>query len=169
MEEARAAAGAAGESEAAEATGHAEGSAPERTLTILVVEDDAALAELLRDVLNGVPGWGATVVGDGAAAVALCRQVRVDVVVADVHLPGISGPELLGRLAQEPGGAPAAVLLSADELPPGVPEALASGAAAGFLRKPFDLDDLLLRVQAAAAPVGGAAREPARYPGGRRA
>ncbi len=39
------------------------------TLTILVVEDDRAAAELMRDLLNDVPGWGATVVHDAAAAV----------------------------------------------------------------------------------------------------
>ena len=38
------------------------------TLTILVVEDDHAVAELMRSVLNRVPGWGATVVHDAAAA-----------------------------------------------------------------------------------------------------
>jgi CheY-like chemotaxis protein len=122
---------------------------PGGTRTVLVVEDDAAVAALLGEALNGVPGWRATVVGDAAAAVAVCQQVRVDVVVTDVHLPGISGPELLGRLAALPGGAPPALVLSSDGDPPGVREALATGAAVGFLRKPFDLDDLLARVAAA--------------------
>jgi DNA-binding response OmpR family regulator len=150
MEESRAAAGAAGESEAAEATGHAAGNVPERTLTILVVEDDAALAELLRAALAAVPGWRVAVAPDAAVALALCAQGRVDVVVTDVHLPGLSGPELLGRLADAlPGGAPPALLLSSDGDPPGVREALATGAAVGFLRKPFDLDELLARIAAA--------------------
>jgi CheY-like chemotaxis protein len=128
------------------------GGDPGGTRTILVVEDDAAVAALLGEALNGVPGWRATVVGDAAAALAVCQQVRVDVVVTDVHLPGISGPELLGRLAALPGGAPPALLLSSDGDPPGVREALATGAAVGFLRKPFDLDDLLARVAAAGPP-----------------
>jgi CheY-like chemotaxis protein len=129
------------------------GGDPGGTRTILVVEDDAAVAALLGEALNGVLGWRATVAGDAAAALAVCQQVRVDVVVTDVHLPGISGPERLGRLAALPGGAPPVLVLSSDGDPPGVPEALATGAAVGFLRKPFDLDDLIARV-AVAGPRG---------------
>jgi CheY-like chemotaxis protein len=47
------------------------------TLTILVVDDDQAVAELLRELLNDVPGWGATVVHDAAAARAVFRHRQV--------------------------------------------------------------------------------------------
>ena len=58
------------------------------TMTILVVEDDQAMAELLRALLNDVPGWSATVVHDAAAASAVFRHLRVEVLVVDVNLPG---------------------------------------------------------------------------------
>jgi DNA-binding response OmpR family regulator len=71
------------------------------TITILVVEDDAAVAELLREVLNDVPGWGATVVHDAAAARAVFPYVQIDVIVLDLNLPGISGLELLELLRRD--------------------------------------------------------------------
>lgn len=63
------------------------------TRTILVVEDDVAVAELVRMVLNRVSGWGATVVHDAAAAREVFRHVLVEVLLVDVNLPGISGLE----------------------------------------------------------------------------
>jgi DNA-binding response OmpR family regulator len=74
------------------------------TSTILVVEDDVAVAELEREVLNDRPGWGATVVHDAAAARAVFRHVEIDVLVLDFNLPGISGLELLGLLRDDPTG-----------------------------------------------------------------
>ena len=72
------------------------------TLSILVVEDDAATAELVRTILYLVPGWGATVVHDAAAAREVFTHVRIEVLVLDVNLPGISGPELLALLRRDP-------------------------------------------------------------------
>ena len=69
--------------------------------TILVVEYVEAGAELLRELLNDVPGWGATVVHDAAAARAVFHHVRVEVLVLDVNLPGISGLELLALLRRD--------------------------------------------------------------------
>ena len=71
------------------------------TLSILVVEDDEAAADLIREVLNDVVGWGATVVHDAAAARAIFQHVKIEVLVLDVNLPGISGIELLGLLRRD--------------------------------------------------------------------
>ena len=62
------------------------------TLSILVVEDDPGVAELLRELLNDVEGWGATVAADASAARATFQQVQIDVLILDIDLPGISGP-----------------------------------------------------------------------------
>jgi hypothetical protein len=50
-----------------------------KTLSILVVEDDEAAAELIRTILNNVVGWGATVVHDAAAARAVFHHVQIEV------------------------------------------------------------------------------------------
>jgi DNA-binding response OmpR family regulator len=114
------------------------------TVSILVVEDDAAVAELLRALFNDVPGWGATVVHDAAATRAVFRHVRVEVLVVDVNLPGISGLELLQLLRADPGWHdPPVVLVSAEPSQPGVAEALTRGTAVRLVAKPFDVDQLI--------------------------
>ncbi len=122
------------------------------TLTILVVEDDVAVAELLRAVLNDVPGWGATVVHDAAAARAVFRHIQVEVLVLDVNLPGISGLELLQLLRDDPEWRdPPVILVSANPRQPGVAAAIERGQAVRMLAKPFDVDELVQAVRMSAA------------------
>ena len=100
------------------------------TLSILVVEDDEAVAELVRAILNDVPGWGATVVHDAAAAREVFRHVRIEVLVVDVNLPGISGLDLLGLLRDDPSWeAPPVILVSARPEQPDIQEAIRRGLA----------------------------------------
>jgi CheY-like chemotaxis protein len=111
---------------------------------ILVVEDDEATAELVRTLLNNVPGWGATVVHDAAAARAVFRHVRIEVLVVDVNLPGITGLELLELLRRDPHWEePPVILMSADLDQPQIQAAMARGEAARFIAKPFDVDQLI--------------------------
>ncbi len=127
-------------------------SAPTPTLTVLVVEDNAAVAELLRAMLNDVSGWGATVVHDAAAARAVFRHIQVDVLILDVNLPGISGLELLALLRDDPEWHdPPVILISANPRQPGVAATLAQGHAVRLIAKPFDVDELLQAVYQAAA------------------
>jgi DNA-binding response OmpR family regulator len=121
-----------------------------RTTSILVVEDDHAVAELIRELLNQVPGWGATVVHDAAAAREVFRHVRVEVLVLDVDLPGISGLELLALLRQDQRwDEPPVLLMSAEPDQGGILQAVREGLVARFLRKPFDVDELLEEVASA--------------------
>src|SRR5215216_1834144 len=94
-------------------------------LTILVVEDNPAIAELLRTVLNDVSGWGATVVHDAAAALAVFPCVHIDVLILDINLPGISGLDLLQVLQQNRHWqVPPVILVSANPTQPGIREAM---------------------------------------------
>lgn len=123
----------------------------EHTLSILVVEDDEAIAELIRTVLNDERGWGATVVHSADAAKQVLRHVRTEVLVIDVNLPGISGLELLALLRQDPHWhASPIILMSANAGQPGIRQAIREGMATSFLRKPFDVDQLVAEIRAAA-------------------
>jgi DNA-binding response OmpR family regulator len=122
------------------------------TLTILVVEDDASVGELLREILNDVPGWGATVVHDAAAARAVFHYVQVEIMVLDLNLPGISGLELLELLRRDAEWRdPPVILISAAPGQPGVQEALERRMALRIIAKPFDVDQLVEAVRVAAA------------------
>ncbi len=108
------------------------------------------MAELLRAVLNRVPGWGSTVVHDAAAAREIIRHVKIEALVLDVNLPGISGPELLEMLEDDPSWThPPVFLVSSDVGQPGVPEALRTGRAIAALQKPFDIDELVEQIERA--------------------
>jgi len=130
------------------------------TLSILVVEDDEAAADLIRDVLNDVVGWGATVVHDAAAARAVFQHVRIEVLVLDVNPPGISGIELLGLLRLDPHwNEPPIILMSANPGQPSVADALRKGSVTTLLKKPFDVDQLVEEIRSAVAAHEASSRE----------
>jgi len=143
------------------------GGAIERTTTILVVEDDCAVAELLRAVVNGMPGWGAVVVQDAAGAMDVMRHVPIDLLVMDVNLPGTSGPQLLDQLRSSASwNDPPVIFTSAAGPHPDVDRALRAGVVGSFIAKPFDVDDLVETMRAAArrAPAATHRLLPARGP-----
>ncbi len=111
---------------------------------ILIVEDDAALARVLRD--NFVfEGFEVACVADGNLALDRAKAFAPDLVVLDVMLPGRDGFELIGLLRR--GGQTAVIMLTAlgdkaDKL-----KGLNLGAD-DYVAKPFDLDELLARVHA---------------------
>jgi len=114
------------------------------TLSILVVEDDVAVAELIRTLLNDVPGWGATVVHDAAAARQVFHVVRIEALMIDVNLPGVSGVELIRLLRQDAAwNEPPVLLMSAGPNQPQVRDAMRDGLVTDFLPKPFEVDELV--------------------------
>jgi DNA-binding response OmpR family regulator len=68
--------------------------------TVLVVDDDPKIRELLRLYVER-EGHRATFAGDGPEALAAAQQVRPDLVLLDVMLPGLDGFEVCRRLREE--------------------------------------------------------------------
>ena len=130
------------------------------TLSILVVEDDEATAELVRTILNLELGWGATVVHDAAAAREVFKHVRIEVLVVDVNLPGISGLELLELLRKDPHWQePPVILMSAHPDQPDLRGLAWHDGGLNFIRKPFDVDQLVETVKRAIEEREGSAAE----------
>jgi DNA-binding response OmpR family regulator len=84
-------------------------------------------------------------VPDGAVALAVIAAVRADLVILDVDLPGLDGFELYDRLRAKPDTAGIQVLFTSAAHHE---RELARRGLRTFLRKPFDLDDLLAHVAA---------------------
>ncbi|MGC5303798.1 response regulator, partial [Dietzia kunjamensis] len=70
------------------------------TPKILVVDDDAALAEMLTIVLRG-EGFETEIVGDGVRAIETFRAVQPDLVLLDLMLPGKSGIDVCREIRAE--------------------------------------------------------------------
>jgi CheY-like chemotaxis protein len=113
--------------------------------TIVVVEDDESIAELITMMLNEVPGYTATAVGNGAEALNVIAQVTTDLLILDYELPGLNGIEVYDQLQQRLGDATPAVLFVSGSVPR---EALAARGLADQLPTPFDLEELLRRATA---------------------
>jgi CheY-like chemotaxis protein len=125
------------------------------TISILVVEDNPATAELVREILNDVPGWGATIVHDAAAARSVFQHVKVEMLLVDVNLPGISGLELLDLLRRDPHWhEPPIILMSASPLQHDLRDLHNHDGAIRFIAKPFDVDELVEAVEQAVCANG---------------
>ncbi len=112
---------------------------------ILIVEDEVALREGLRDLMAG-DGHEVEAVGDGAAAVELGIQTAFDVVLLDLMLPKLGGIEVCRRLrAARPGMSILMLTARGDE------DDKVAGLSEGaddYVTKPFAARELLARVRA---------------------
>ncbi|HET9970803.1 MAG TPA: ATP-binding protein [Streptosporangiaceae bacterium] len=82
--------------------------------TVLVADDDDGFRAVLRGLLDGLAGR-VLEAADGGQALALAKDHPVDLVLADMRMPGLDGGALLARLPAE---VPAIVITSADLRPP---------------------------------------------------
>ncbi|MDZ7780728.1 MAG: sigma-54 dependent transcriptional regulator [Gemmatimonadota bacterium] len=110
---------------------------------VLVVEDETALRDLLRDELKD-DGLEVVTVESAEEAVAPLSSERIDLVVSDLRLPGADGLVLLERTRtmERP---PAFIIITAFGTIDQAVSALQRGAD-DFLTKPLDLDHLSVRV-----------------------
>ena len=111
--------------------------------TILVGDDDPSLRELIRAVLG--QRYRFFEAADGREVLAVARDVRPDLIVLDVMLPGLSGIEVLDALRadDELKGTPVVVITAWSHAEV---DAWTAGADR-FVSKPFDPDDLSKAVE----------------------
>jgi two-component system cell cycle sensor histidine kinase/response regulator CckA len=111
---------------------------------VLVVEDRAVVRELIRDVLDAA-GFFAVTASGGAEALTLAIAEHFDLLLTDVVMPKMSGPELAHALRARFAGLPVIYMSGyTDDVLDA--KALAEPAT-GFLRKPFANADLVAEVR----------------------
>jgi len=120
-------------------------SPPDTTALVVVVEDNAAIAEGLALNLK-LQGYRAAVAGDGEAAVALIESERPDLILLDISLPKQSGVWVLETIRQRGDQVPVIVLSARQDEVEKV-AALRLGAD-DYVTKPFALAELLARIAA---------------------
>jgi putative two-component system response regulator len=115
---------------------------------ILIVDDDPSIVRLLQSVLEGDGYTRVRATPDPAAAGPMVEEVPPDIVLVDLHMPGIDGFQLIEQLnaAAGPDREIPILMLTADDADETKRRALALGAR-DIITKPFDQTELLLRVR----------------------
>lgn len=143
---------AAGPFDAIPDTGEARvAAAPAGTPRILIVDDDVAIARLLRRMLEA--RYAVSVVNDGKTAIERCRATRFDAVFCDLMMAGVSGADVYRAVrAHDAALADHIVFITAHEFDAAEVEFF-MGLSNQIVHKPFSLRDVL----AVAATVTGSA------------
>lgn len=109
---------------------------------VLIVDDDAAIGHVLEDVLQ--PSYEAHAVTSGRAALNILERQDNDIaiVLADQHMPDMTGLELLGEVRRIKPTAVGVLITAHADLQDAM-QAINSVRVLGFIAKPWDEDELL--------------------------
>jgi two-component system, OmpR family, response regulator VanR len=112
---------------------------------VLIVEDEPYMAEAIREGLR-LQAIAADIAGDGGTALELLGVNAYDIAVLDRDIPAPSGDEIARRIVASGSGMPILMLTAADRL-----DDKTTGFELGaddYLTKPFELQELVLRLRA---------------------
>jgi PAS domain S-box-containing protein len=119
---------------------------PVTVKTVLLIEDEPAVRELVLEVLEG---WGHTVLvaisGEQAIEIAGAQAGEIEIVISDIVLPGISGPAAVQQIRRIVPGVPVLYVSGYSEEQISPAELRAAGT--GFLAKPFKPSELASAVR----------------------
>lgn len=123
-----------------------------RKRVVVVVEDDKPIGELLAGVINEEEGYRAIHVTRPTDALRAMEQIKPDLLVLDVGLPGMSGLELFDRLHEDERLRNVPVMFETAVSREHASEFRKRGIRK-VLQKPFDLNDLIAGVKELAPPL----------------
>jgi DNA-binding response OmpR family regulator len=113
--------------------------------TVLIVEDDATIARFVELELAHA-GYNVVRAADGEQGLAAAEEFGPDLIILDLMLPGIDGLEVAKRMRAMGDNRPILMLTARSET-----QDVVTGFEAGaddYLRKPFEIPELLSRVRA---------------------
>ncbi len=105
----------------------------------MIVDDDSHISEMLCETLS-MEGYEVTAAYSGTEAKLLLDKEQPDLILLDLMLPGMSGEELITRIS----GIPVIVLSAKADIADKV--GLLRSGAVDYMTKPFDLQELLARI-----------------------
>jgi CheY-like chemotaxis protein len=114
---------------------------------VLIVDDELDIRETISEIL-GFEGHEVFSAADGEQALVRCRQLKPDLILLDLMMPGMNGWDFRRAQLRDPeiAGIPVVVVSAVGRL--------GDLPASGFLPKPFGLDDLLAVVRSATLGSG---------------
>lgn len=120
-------------------------------MKILLLEDDIGFGSSLEDFLSE-SGYHVIWAQDGEKAYEIAYETNFDLFLFDINVPSISGLNLLAEIRKLGNNTPTIFITSFKDLKT-VKQAFANGCD-DYLKKPFDIDELLLRIEALAKRIG---------------
>ncbi len=115
-------------------------------MRVLVVEDEPRLADNIAQAMREGPGFAVDVCHDGEEALLFCAANEYDLVLLDLMIPRLDGAEVVRRLRARSDQTPILVLTAKSDA--AVTVNLLDLGADDYLKKPFDLGELIARSRA---------------------
>lgn len=113
---------------------------------VLVVDDDTAIIEMFQEILGKDSRIDLRVAQTGYDAGMLTEAFRPNLLILDYLLPDVNGDLVLRRLRERDEHAGTKVLIISGVVNQAEIQQLLDGGALGFMRKPFDVNELLKKV-----------------------
>ena len=113
---------------------------------VLVVDDDAAIVEMLKDLLTRDGRFEVRSAANGFDAGAMTKEFRPDILLLDYMLPDINGNVVCQRIRSDPNLAHTKIIIVSGAVSATEIEQLRAAGADEFVKKPFDIDKLISRM-----------------------
>jgi putative two-component system response regulator len=118
-----------------------------RNAHILIVDDETANVEILRRVLERAGFHRLETTTDPSEAAAIYVRFRPDLILLDLDMPGTGGLDVMDRLNEIAEASYLPILMLTGDIPPEARREALSRGAKDFICKPFDEDEILLRIR----------------------
>ena len=114
---------------------------------VLLIDDDANVRTVVQISLEDIAGWAVTAVDSGQAGLETLGQLKPDLILLDMMMPGLDGPQTLERIKANGHAAIPVIFMTAKAAPRELEYCLALGVA-GVITKPFDPLTLARQIEA---------------------
>jgi excisionase family DNA binding protein len=116
---------------------------------VLIVDDDAEIVELISDILSREGGFEIRTASSGYEAGMVTQQFRPDLILLDYMLPDVNGNVVCQTIRKNPEFENTRIIIISGVIKQDEIDQLLKAGAQEFLKKPFNISDLLDKVNAA--------------------
>lgn len=114
-------------------------------MNILVIDDDEMILEVFKDFFHSTKAYSLLTAGDGAKALEICEQNKVDFCFTDLNMPGMDGMEFIRRIQGVDNTIPVVVMTAYPSMDSAI--ATLKNGVVDFLVKPFRMQGIELTIQ----------------------